>query len=266
MSKRIACLSTLVPPDSDKSYSEQVFEIFDAARRYNKEHDIVGVFIVYQDTLLTIFEGAGNELAQVIYRSNRDSRIRQFSVIVNQDVAETKFTRWNLKLIHDNCEAHRDYLGKVHRLLEQKLKLGSPTDRLRYEKMMSLQCDTTPAVIDESSTPVFANSLLSMKSWPRPTALRMDAGLMKICPLLIHKTVAYDRLKGLKLFSQIDELDRRLLQLHNVNALQVTPQTQPAAPRPIQSASRSALKSQHSFSQALRQFISQRRNKGGSKS
>ena len=131
---------------------------------------------------------------------------------------------------------------------------------------MSLQREEKPPVMNDSAAPVFTNSLLSMKSWPRPTALRIDARLMKICPLLIHKTVAYDRLKGLNLFSQNDELDRRLLQLHNVNALQITPQAQATPARPIQTAVRPAAKNQHSFSQALRHFIAQRRAKGGSKS
>ncbi|UTF60109.1 BLUF domain-containing protein [Gilvimarinus sp. DA14] len=264
MAKRIACLSSILSPEKVISYSEQVYQIFDSARRYNKEHAIVGIFLVYQDTLLQIFEGDGNELAQVIYRTNRDPRLTQISVIANQEITTLKFTRWNLKLIHDTSAAHSEYLDKINRLLQPNLRLSSTLDKIRYEKLIAR--DNTEQNEKFSDTPPsFSNTLLSMKSWPRPTALRMDAGLMKICPLLIHKTVAYDRLKELQIFAQNDELDRRLLQLHKINALQVTQQKSPGEPHRLKTASKpEAPKSSHSFSQALRQFISQHRAKGGS--
>ncbi len=264
MAKRIACLSSIVQTASGISYSEQVYQIFDSARRYNKEHDIVGIFLVYQDTLLQIFEGNGKELAQVIYRTNRDPRLTQISVIVNQDIESLKFTRWNLKLIHDSSAAHSDYLIKINRLLQPALRLSSTLDKLRYEKLLTRDDTEKPNILPDMGRPNFANTLLSMKSWPRPTALRMDAGLMKICPLLIHKTVSYARLKDLQLFAENEELDQHLLQLHKINALQVTQQEAPPKPHPLHPPKRAKPKNNSSFSQALRQFISQHRTKGGS--
>lgn len=266
MNKRIVCLCTLTPPAPDTSKSEQVFSIFESARKFNKENQLVGIFLVIEDVLMQILEGESSAIANVIYRINRDPRVSDASVILNTSIDKTAFTRWNLKLLSENCEAHTEYVRKLLPLIQKDLSTKTNLDAIRLHKIFG-EFEASPpapeAGIDEKK-PNFNDCLLTMKSWPRPTQLRLTAGLMKICPLLIGQTVTYQRLNELALFEHSDELDRHLEQLKNANALQIIP-AQP--PNNLHSFEEHQLKQStksggNRFSQALKQFISGQGLKG----
>ena len=57
--KRIACLSTLTNLPAGESGSEQLIQLYNSTRVYNREHDVTGVFLVSGAYLLQIPEGHG---------------------------------------------------------------------------------------------------------------------------------------------------------------------------------------------------------------
>ncbi|MDO3383961.1 BLUF domain-containing protein [Gilvimarinus algae] len=268
MLKRIACLSSIDGPDNNNRYSEQVFNTFDTARVYNKEHDIVGVFLVFKNILLQVAEGEANELAKVIYRINRDPRISDVSIIVNEHIEKPAFSRWSIKLLSENCDAHAQHLKKIENLLKGGLNLSGAIDSIRYHKLFNMgetSAPTSKQQIDshEQSAP-FRDTVLSMPSWPRPTQLRLDAALMKLCPLLIKKHVPYQRLVSLNLFAHEQELTELLHRLQQARALEVIAVAEPDNLRILSSQreNKAPAPARGRFSQALRSFISNHRAKG----
>ncbi|MDO6747007.1 BLUF domain-containing protein [Gilvimarinus sp. 1_MG-2023] len=261
--KRIACLCTITEPEDHTSHSENVFYIFDSARKFNKEQNIVGTFLVLNNVLLQILEGEPSGLANVVYRVNRDPRISNVAVILNTAIETPSFTRWSIKLLSEQCAAHRTYLQKIHSLINEKSLLKTNEDRIRYNKIFqsilseNIKQNQTPEEDSYTSTS-FNNTLLGMSSWPRPTQLRVNAGLMKICPLLIGHTIEYKKLLELELFNSAQELNSYLQQLREAKALTII-QTQD--PSNLHSFEAHQNKNQQTprpgrFSQALKNFIS----------
>ncbi|MDO3386125.1 BLUF domain-containing protein [Gilvimarinus sp. SDUM040013] len=266
MDKRIACLCTIKPSDTNTSHSEQVFSIFDSARIHNKENGIVGAFLVADDTLMQILEGESSALANVLYRVNRDPRIADVSVIVNINIEKRAFSRWSLKLLSEQCAPHVEYLQKVHQLIHEDASFTSNLDTIRYHKIFFHTDNTrSTAPLENTEKSGFEGTLLSMTSWPRPTQLRLTAELMKVCQLLIGHTVEYQRLVTLAIFNSRGELDSCLEKLQEVNAVSVIKAKEPNNLHSIETHQKRKQTSTGGsrFSQALKQFISGQGIKGG---
>lgn len=265
--RRIAFLATMPGDTNDSQYADRVYQLFESARIYNKAHDINGAFLVRDNNLLLIIEGKASDLAKVTYQMGRDPRIADLSVVINRDTPTALFNRWAIKLLNNGHDEHTTFLAKLQYALNSQLEIRAEADRARLAAFFLTpprhhNADTQPMA---SSAPSqrYQSMLLSMKSWPRPTQLRLTADLIKLCPLLIGHQVSYQRLLDLNIFASEEKLLEQLRLLDDVQALELSPLPANASlhkigdQTPVSSSSPSS-----TFSQALRRFI-QARTSGG---
>ncbi len=272
MIKRIACFCTIKPSEGSQTYAEQVFGIYDTARVFNKEHGIVGVFVVHGAVLLQVLEGDSNSIAKALYQVNRDPRVQDVSIILNHSYESPAFSRWSIKMIKGERDAHNDYMTRLKCLLAPHAALQSAQDHTRFQALFGATNLADNNVLTEATStddePDFHNHTLAMTAWPRPTRLRLNAPLMRLCQILIGHTLPYQRLVALKLFESEAEMNEQLRALYRANALEVfkvggnnnveslTPNKTSATLSDAQPAR------ERRFSQALKHFIQGQREKG----
>lgn len=270
--KRIACFATIKPSDEYQTYSEQVFSIYDSARRFNKEHGLLGVFVVHGQILLQILEGEPNTLAKALYRVNRDPRIKDISVILNKSFERPAFSRWSIKMIKGDGEAHREFLTRLKQIVAPYAVVRLPQDCERFRTLFgATNIAANNALTPDANTDQalrFRGHTLAMSAWPRPTQLRLSAPLMKLCQILIGHSVSYQKLWSMGLFESETELNRQLDALYQANALEVfrlgDPNNVHTLPEPSTlngSGTGQAPVSRSRFSQALKQFIQGQKSK-----
>ena len=109
--KRIACLSTLTNLPAGESGSEQLIELYNSTRVYNREHDVTGVFLVSGAYLLQILEGDGQTLANLLYRFSRESLSQDVSVVYKTDISQPKFQNWSIRFVGIGDDKH---LSLIH--------------------------------------------------------------------------------------------------------------------------------------------------------
>lgn len=267
MTRRTAFLATLPGDIADSEYAERVYQLFDSARIYNKEHGIKGAFLVHHNTLFQVLEGDSGELAKYVYRMARDPRFSSFSVILNREVARPLFNRWTIKLLNEGHVDHSEFLEKLHTALQSQWLIQQDKDESRLAEFFPSRLKKNPLTAVSRSIADCGKSYrqmaLSMKSWPRPTQLRLTANLIKLCPRLIGRRIGYQRLLDMKLFNSEEELVEQLRLLDHIDALEIFPVSQSGAlPAGRESAESASVSSGSLFSQALRKFIHARTDRG----
>lgn len=274
MIKRIACLATLLNDVEGSHYSELVFGAFESSRIYNKANNINGAFLVRDNSILQILEGEANNLANTMYRINRDSKISMNSIILNHEITSPIFTRWNIKLLNDGSITHHNYIKKLLEMILPDVAIRSSADQNQFNYIFEIGANNTlqtqPAIstnnrsLKKLNTHRFSNTTLFMKSWPSPTKLRLNAPLMKISSVLIGHNVDYQRLVDLQLFSSEQELQDTLALLEQAEALLITEKTTPENVAFINKIDTTTKpdKSSRRFSQALKKFIGSQRARG----
>lgn len=269
MTRRIAFLATLPGETTDSQYAERIYHLFDSARIYNKEHHINGAFLVRHNTVFQILEGRAGEMAKYVYQIGRDPGISFVSVILNQEVARPLFNRWTIKLLNEGHGDHTEFLEKLHYSLKPQWLIQHEKDKSRLAEIFPNHLNErirkkTPAVVGDYGSR-YRQAALSMKSWPRPTQLRLTADLIKLCPRLIGKKIGYQRLLSMKLFLSEEKLLEQLRLLDHIKVLEVSPihhsaslqSSQEQVVSPPATASSGSL-----FSQALRKFIHAKSDRG----
>lgn len=263
MTRRIAFLASLPGDIADSEYAERVYQLFDSARIYNKEHQINGAFLVHHNTLFQVLEGASGELAKYVYRTSRDPRLSSVSVILNREVARPLFNRWTIKLLNEGHSTHAEFLEKLHYALKSQWLIQQEKDKNRLAEFFPARSKenihtAVPVPIVDYGTR-YRKMALSMKAWPRPTQLRLTADLIKLCPRLVGRKIGYQRLLEMKIFSSEEKLIEQLQLLDHIHVLEISPANQTLATPAVQEqpAAGGSL-----FSQALRKFIHARTDRG----
>lgn len=270
MIKRIACQASIKPSSSSPDYSDQIFSLFNNARLFNREHDIVGVFLVNGNQLLQVIEGEQHQLAKAVYNIHRDPRLHDVSIIMNRGFDTPYFTHWSIRIIKSENEANASYLRSIKRLLLPYCTFTSGRERERFERL-----------VNENATPLAGENItldkepenfhgltLGMKRWPKPNRLRLNAPLMRLCQILVGHNVPYQRLRHLNIFGSDSELDKHLLTLYRSQALDVSEAVETRGTVESLDERRNAADPKgdetkpNRFSQALRQFIHTQKAKG----
>ncbi|UTA47956.1 BLUF domain-containing protein [Simiduia sp. 21SJ11W-1] len=267
MYKRIACLCSLTTSDSGASRSDAITEIFADFKKHNKDEKLVGVFLVCDDVLFQLLEGESARLGNVMYHLNRSPHTENASIIINADIPSPSFTRCTLKEIDKSIDAHRYYASRIYRAIAGQMPLPTGENKQRLDALFGETEQQDDDVL--ASSPSFKNKVLSMKSWPRPTQLRLDAALMKLCPLLIGREVAFNRLLDLNVLGNEQELVVNLEKLRAADALIVSARKPPDNLHhlPVKPAQEQATPPAENeglgrFSSALKSFINNQRLKG----
>lgn len=244
-----------------------MYQLFDSARIYNKEHHINGAFLVHHNTLFQVLEGTSGELARYVYRIARDPRVASVSVIINREIAKPLFNRWTIKLLNEGHGDHAGFLEKLHYALKSQWLIQQEKDEVRlaefFPSFLKEKSKTATLVPITDYGTRYRQMALSMKSWPRPTQLRLTADLIKLCPRLIGRKIGYQRLLEMKIFTSEEKLVEQLQLLDHLHILDISP-SHPVAPvTPAQQASSLPESDTGSlFSQALRKFIHARSDRG----
>ena len=270
--KRIACLSTLTNLPAGESGSEQLIELYNSTRVYNREHDVTGVFLVSGAYLLQILEGDGQTLANLLYRFSRESLSQDVSVVYKTDISQPKFQNWSIRFVGIGDDKHREFLGKLHTLLAGQLQPRSAQDQLRLQSFfgdLPSPATAAPQPVTEAveknavSAPAKLHShyekcLISLSRWPKPSQLKLSHELIKLCSRLVRKPMLYERLRALDICQSEAVLVDYLRSLEALGILSAKRDTTNvrniAASVPATAASPSPASAR--FSQVLRRFLS----------
>ena len=262
--KRIACLSTLADLPPGESGSEQLIELYNSTRVYNREHDVTGVFLVSGNTLLQLLEGDGQVLANLLYRFSREALSQELSVVYKVDITRPQFHNWNIRFVAKGDDKHRDFLNKLHTLLGDQLQPRSARDQQRlqtfFAKPPTRPTSPPPPVIEcaakdrDSRHHRYEHCLISLSRWPRPSQLKLSHELIKLCSRLVRKPVRYERLRALDICPSETALVDYLQRLEALGLLRADRDAAAAvaAPAPTSTATPSSAR----FSQVLRRFLS----------
>jgi hypothetical protein len=242
---------------------------YDESRKFNSQHNVNGVFVVYKNIVLQVLEGEATAVANAAYRIRRDSRFERCSIIVNCDIETPYFKTWFIRLVQPGVKTPQTLLAKLKKVLENDFVFESPKDRKLYEDIFIAERNTVPAIPiprlkpsndsqyqnpdEQKSTADFSKCALSISAWPKPTQMRLTPPEMKTCSLLSHQFVPYKHLLTRGIWQSEPELFRFLNKLQNAGVLQIKAASNPEVDAP-ESQDSTPVKSDR-FSQLLKKFI-----------
>lgn len=266
--KRIACLNTLSITSEDPKASQQLVDIFNDARLYNKAQDIKGVILVAKDVVLQILEGDASTLGKALYKLSRDTHTQNASIIMNSQVDKPLFNSWRIKFFNQSNEKNEIYLKNIYQEIKQDLDITSDNDQARLDNFFNFE--EAPQSIDNleiSITGQFAGLELSLKAWPKPSQFKPTPDLLRLCTLLSKKPTGYDSLKAMGLTQSDRLLDEYLERLKGNGLLELKPMPSKndsdfasKEPAPIKTGTdASQAESGDRFSNVLRKFIASAR-------
>ncbi|CAA0101875.1 BLUF domain-containing protein [Zhongshania aliphaticivorans] len=269
--KRIACISTITQHPDEGDASTQLMELYNSTRVYNRENDITGVFLVSGSSCLQIMEGNAESLASAIYRMGRDSRLSDFSVVMNcnNDIAE--FSGWKIRIISSGANAHLDFIARLKETLADKIQAKNNHDNARLDSFFgkpelsaNVQPPTLAAPTDVNSTSkkTYDNCVISVSAWPRPTQIRMTPELIRICSNLTKRPAHFERILALNLCSSTEKLTHYLSALESLGLLKThssvgTPNLRVVnnPPKATNAATQTVSSTADRFSRVLKRFI-----------
>lgn len=234
--KRIVCLCTL-PQSYQESLSTHLMVAYDELRKFNIEFGIKGIFIIYKNTVLLVFEGDAKAVARAAYKARQDSQFKTFSLIVNCDIEAHYFNRWSIRLVKPESRSQQSFLDQLKKELEKDFKFESPKDRKLYEDIYIAERNTAViplpnkrktianAAAKSNVNPLQKNDLMgsavSITMWPKPTQMKPTAAAMKTCSLISNRFVPYQTLLDRNIWPTESELVRFLNFLHGLGTLQL---------------------------------------------
>ncbi len=274
--KRIACLNSMLISSEDPKASEQLIDMFNNARIYNKEQKVRGVVLAAKDVMLQIFEGESNTLAELVYRLGRDTMTKNTSVILSCDIDEPFFSSWQIKLMNERSEKNERYLKKIQTAISSQVNVVKSLDkqRLAYffvpnqhnsnDSLTAKDNQKAQNITEKIST--FWGCSLSLSAWPKPSQLKPTAESFKLCSYLSRRKLLYQDLLARGIFASQEALDEHLEYLVDlgllISNLQVKKQlpeekllAKPVKATPPSSGTRHKSGSSDRFSQVLRKFI-----------
>ncbi|MGB3619798.1 BLUF domain-containing protein [Ketobacter sp. MCCC 1A13808] len=285
--KRIVCIGML-PLAPQSRLSAPLMSSYDESRKFNSQHDVNGVFVVYKNIVLQVLEGEATAVASAAYRIRRDSRFERCSIIVNCDIEKPYFNTWFIRLVKPGVKTPQTFLAKLKKVLEKDFVFESPKDRKLYEDIFIAERNLTPEADDSlqknegagpapikphpikpapitqavesapASKPAnptqFVGCALSLSSWPKPTQMRLNPKGMKTCSLLSHRYVSYQHILSKEIWPSESELVEFLIQLQDAGTLLVKTGSDADTPMPVKAQNPVPEKADR-FSHLLKKFI-----------
>ena len=228
--RRVACLSTIQSITNDSASSSQVIDIFNSSRSYNLENQITGAFIVSDRYLLIIVEGESTHLGNMVFRFRNDSRLIDFSLILNVEITKPEFTSWGIKVIRDKNEGQSRFYEKLNNIFSGKSDVKSRIDEERLDVFLEPSEMQLNKVSSEERTPTnsdspekevdFVNSIISITRWPKPGKIKLSPELIKICARLVGKPQRFEDLLNEKIVISKSALIAHLKGLQELGILQ----------------------------------------------
>lgn len=259
--KRAACIGHLSDNASMRP-ADAIVTLYNELRINNTRQNIKGIFLVSNDALLFIMEGEPSDLALCLYKLRNDERLADINLIASHDITTPLFSNWQIRFFKRDSELHMQYFEKIHKHLHNTIKFSCAEDKTRYQAFLPGQHSHTQTADREAShtTPTtnasFADKLLMIRSWPKPTQMKLTPRVMRACSLLSSRKIPYNAL----LQSQIWESEQLLKQfLQDINQLGILVIQNQAAQ--LTNGSNPNLRTHHSsetdnrFSNLLKKFI-----------
>lgn len=233
--KRVACISSIKSVSEDAPRSFQVIELFNSTRNYNLEHAITGVFIVCKESILMVIEGESNTLGNVVFKVRNDSRLDQFSLIMNEDIDTPEFNSWGIKTLNRARDCNERIYEKLDTIFGSDFSVSSNADKVRLEKFLLKPAQNEERVVcfneaktkkeieanckDELISHDFHDKILSISSWPKPGKIKLCPDLIRICSRLVGRPHSFDDLAANKVVPSESILVGHLISLRQVGIL-----------------------------------------------